>query len=266
MKVIVSHDVDHLTVWEHRRDLILPKFVVRSGMECLLGRIPVSEYGRRLRGMARNQWQNLDELMAFNRERRIPSTFFVGVSNGKGLAYSVEDAAYWIRRIIDGGFDCGVHGINFDSPEAIREEHRKFRSLSGLDSFGIRMHYLRTGPDTLSHLEKAGYCFDASVYAPRDPYRVGELVEFPLHIMDDYLIYGGGRLQRASFGEIVEDTRKIIDEAERKGLKFLTLLFHDRYYNEAFQSWKNWYIWIIDYLKGKDAEFVGFREIAETIK
>ena len=266
MKVIVSHDVDHLSVWEHRRDMILPKFIVRSGLECLLGRIPAAEYGRRLHGLARNQWHNLDELMAYNCEQGIPATFFVGVSNGKGLAYSRADAAFWIRRIIDNGFDCGVHGIDFDSPEAIREEHRRFQSLSGLDSFGIRMHYLRTGPETMSHLEKAGYSFDASLYTLKDPYRVGRLVEFPLHIMDDYLIYGGGRFQRASFPEIVADTRKIIDDAERKGLEFLTVLFHDRYYNEAFQTWKNWYIGTIDYLKGRGVEFVGFREMAERIK
>ena len=64
----------------------------------------------------------------------------------------------------------------------------------------------------------------------------------------------------------VADTRKIIDDAERKGLEFLTVLFHDRYYNEAFQTWKNWYIGTIDYLKGRGVEFVGFREMAERIK
>ncbi len=30
MKIIISHDVDHITVLEHNRDLIIPKFIVRS--------------------------------------------------------------------------------------------------------------------------------------------------------------------------------------------------------------------------------------------
>ena len=28
MKVIVSHDIDHVTVWEHYNDMIVPKFVI----------------------------------------------------------------------------------------------------------------------------------------------------------------------------------------------------------------------------------------------
>jgi hypothetical protein len=30
MKVIISHDVDHVSVIEHKKDLIIPKFWIRS--------------------------------------------------------------------------------------------------------------------------------------------------------------------------------------------------------------------------------------------
>jgi len=39
MKVIISHDIDHITVFEHKKDLILPEFILRSSVELLLGSV-----------------------------------------------------------------------------------------------------------------------------------------------------------------------------------------------------------------------------------
>ena len=100
MKIIISHDVDHITPWEHKKDLIIPKFIVRSFIEFGLRYISLFELRSRFKSLVENKWQNIEELMRFDRENEIPSTFFLAVNTGKGLSYSVDDAQLWIKRIL----------------------------------------------------------------------------------------------------------------------------------------------------------------------
>ena len=39
MKVIISHDIDHITAREHLTDTIIPKFIIRNKIELLTGKI-----------------------------------------------------------------------------------------------------------------------------------------------------------------------------------------------------------------------------------
>ena len=80
MKVIISHDVDHIKVWEHKRDLIIPKFIARSFIEFVLGYISFFELKNRGKSIIENRWQNLEELLQFDKENDVPSTFFIGVT------------------------------------------------------------------------------------------------------------------------------------------------------------------------------------------
>jgi hypothetical protein len=168
MKVIISHDVDHLTVCEHKTDLIIPKFIVRSSIELLIGSISLNEYVHRFKDFMKNKWNNISELIEFDREHNIPATFFFGVSNGLGLAYSLEDAKGYTNFVKISGFDVGVHGIAFDNFWDIKREFETFREISGESKFGIRMHYLRLGNNTLNYLSKIGYLFDASVFKKKE--------------------------------------------------------------------------------------------------
>ena len=259
MKVIISHDVDHLSADEHRADLIIPKFLIRSNIEWAMGAIPLKELFERLRELTANKWQNLAELMAFDRENGVPSTFFLAVNQGKGLAYSAASAAPWIRRIAENGFDVGVHGIAFDDPAAMLREFEVFRQLSKISSFGLRMHYLRTNDMTLSRLDQTGYLFDSTIYATRNPYRVGRMWEFPLHMMDGFLVCDHGRWQRDGLAGIKERTRTRIAELQDQGIEYLTILFHDRYFSGSFAAWRDWYIWLIRHCQTSGLEFTDYR-------
>jgi hypothetical protein len=148
MKIIISHDVDHITVSEHFRDSIIPKFIIRSKIEFLTGKISFKQYFLRFKHLLQNKWQNINELMEFNLQNNIPATFFIGVNNGLGLNYSLKLSEKWIKKIIEKGFDCGVHGIAFQNQADIDIEYKIFREISGLDKFGIRMHYLRMDTNT----------------------------------------------------------------------------------------------------------------------
>lgn len=266
MKVIISHDIDHLTVDEHWKDLVIPKFIIRMHIELILGKISVKEYLFRYKYLFINKWQNLEEIMAFNKSEAIPATFFIGVNNGVGLSYSLKDAEKWIKIIINNNFDCGVHGISYQNSEDIKKEFDTFKNLSGLNDFGIRMHYLRNDSKTLSLLSEAGYLFDSTEYCIKNPYKIGNMTEFPLHIMEGYEIENGKRWQSRNLEQSKISTIEKIKKAESNGINYLTILFHDRYFNNSFKTWIDWYKWTILYCKEQGFEFINYKQAANEIK
>jgi len=186
--------------------LIIPKFVLRALIEFGLGFISGGEVKYRLLSLIKNSWNHIEALMVFDRQHGIPSTFFIGVNNGKFLSYGKDIARDWINRISSHGFDVGVHGIEYDDFKAMTEEHREFRQMSGLDSFGIRMHYLQRAPDTIEFLSRIGYSFDSSDPALKPPYHVGFMWEFPLHVMDGDILCNGARWQNRKLEEARQAT------------------------------------------------------------
>lgn len=266
MKVIISHDVDLVTAWEHRKDLAIPKLIVRSSIELAIGSIGYAEYLLRYKELVKNRLHNLEELMEFDEENKVPSTFFIGVKKGCGLSYSLKDAKYWIKKITENGFDTGVHGVEFDNFEGIKKEYETFKQISGLSEIGIRMHYLRNSRDTLKFLSDVGYMFDSTLYKFENPFKVGDLWEFPLHIMDTYIFAENSRWQNRTLEQAKDRTKEIAEEADRKGIEYFTILFHDRYFSNSFKSWKDWYIWIVDYLKNSGFEFTTYKEAIEGLK
>lgn len=257
MKVIISHDVDHISVWEHlTKDTILPKFVVRAHIELLVGKISLKEYARRLGDFLKNKWNGVEEVVAFNKSRKINSTFFIGVNNGVGLSYSLKFAEPLIKYIVENGFEIGVHGIDFESYEKVKAEFNIFQRSSHLEKFGIRMHYLRTNENTFSYMEQAGYLYDATEKGMKNPYKIGKMWEFPLQIMDGWMMDGDKRWQTRNLEQAKAETIKLIEEAKEHNLNYLSILFHDRYFSNSFVTWKNWYTWLIDYLIDNKFEFI----------
>ena len=124
MKAIISHDIDHITVSEHLlRDLIVPKFLVRSHLELGMGKISFNEYVSRWTDFVKNKWQNIDELITFNNVKQVPSSFFIGVKKGIGLNYSNPLAQVWMEQILVRGCELNLHGINFlNSPQRLNAE------------------------------------------------------------------------------------------------------------------------------------------------
>ena len=266
MKIIVSHDVDHITFCEHKKDMLIPKFVIRNLLEFACRHISLIEILERFKSIINNKWHNLDELMAFNKANNIPSTFFLAVSNGRGLSYSLRDSEFWIRKILQEGFDVGVHGIAFDNYEDIKKEYDLFKTISGLELFGIRMHYLSNSDNTLDYLSKVGYAFDTTLYNFDNPYKVNNLWEFPLFIMDVYIIRKNSSLQNQSLEQAKEATIKIIDDVYKNDIRYLTVNLHDRFFNDRFKIWKEWYIWLIDYLKNNKFEFIGYHDAIKELE
>jgi len=258
MKAIISHDVDHITVLEHWHDLIVPKAVARSAVEFMSGYIGMGEFLSRNFDLLRNKWQNIDELIQFNREKNVPATFFIAVNNGVGLAYNIKNAGHWMKKILLADFRLGIHGISYDNFKDVEAENSLFNTVSGLQEFGIRMHYLRNDEHTLDYIEKSGYKYDTSLMEMKDPYKVGAMWEFPLHIMDGRVIEHDSKWQNQTLDQAKELTKKIIEKAVENKIEYLTILFHDRYFCESFKTWKEWYIWLINWLIDNNIEFIDY--------
>lgn len=266
MKVIISHDVDHLSVREHNKDLIVPKHLIRNCIEILSGHITPSEMIGRTGDLFRNKWQNLDALTNFDARSGVPSTFFFGVSQGLGLNYSITDAAFWMKKVYEAGFDVGVHGIAFEEIDDIRQEHDSFKLLSGLERFGIRMHYLRLNGTTVDLLDSAGYLFDSSVYSMTNPYKIGRMWEFPLHVMDGHIICNRSKWQSRTLDQAMDATKKILDTAAAGGMHYFTILFHDRYFSDSFMTWKKWYIWLTGYLQDNKLGYINYFDAIKELE
>ena len=261
MRVVVTHDVDHLSVWEHWRDLVLPKFLGLSIYELLTKRSPVKEFKYRLAEILKNEWNNIELLAKYDKRHGVSSAFYFAVNNGLGISYSLKQVRKEVRWLIKAGFEVGVHGICFEDFECMRKERETFESLTGLKEFGVRMHYLRSSEKTLPYLEHLGYLYDSTEYSEtlKQPYVVGRIVEIPLHIMDTYLFspfFRGFDLDVA-----IEYTENVIKHLGSNDV--LVVLFHQRYFSRSFLKWREWYRWLVETLEDKKAEFTSPKEVVK---
>jgi len=266
MKAIISHDIDHITVSEHFfRDLIIPKFIFRMKLELLTGKISAREYLLRWGEIFKNKWQNIDELISFNNASGIPNSFFMAVNKGIGLKYSNDLALIWIDQMKTRNCEIGNHGICFENLIDVIMEKHIFSKLSSLPNMGIRMHYLKKTENTLSYLSRAGYVFDSSTQEFKNPYKIGAMWEFPIQIMDGWIIQNERRWQTSNLVKAKDETKIIINKAFEQKLDYITIVFHDRYFNKGFKTWLEWYMWLVDYLNQNDIEFINFGTACSTL-
>lgn len=259
MKIIFSHDVDHLYGKDHWfRDFVYPKLWVRETLRLMKGRINVSEWFGRCVSCFRQKRNQIPELIRFDSEHGIHSTFFFGMNQALGMSYRPYEAKEMIQFVKRKGFDVGVHGICYNNDVGILEEKRQFEKLMGFSPDGIRMHYVRFDNQTFSRLDKAGYYFDSTDFDKqagiciKDPYKVGSLWEFPVSIMDSYLPY--------DFESAKQITIDAVHRAEEENIKYFTVLLHDPYFSKEYKAYKKWYEWFVDYTKENHYQFASFKE------
>ncbi len=264
MKIIVSHDVDHLNVREHLKDLYFPKLWVRSFLELIHHKISLKTFWNRLVIVFSKRIHRIPELCEYDRNNGVKATYFFGMAHALGMVYNPQNALPWIRYVELQGNDVGVHGCDYQHLEAICKEHDSFVKLTGNSSFGIRNHYVRYDDDTFNKMNCAGYIFDSSEFNKekptyKKPYKVGDLWEFPLAIMDGYVVHYD-----------LEESKKIvvglIKNCLDNGSDFLTVLFHDSYFNnDCYPVEKAFYEWFIKYVKSLGIEFVSYKEAIKEL-
>lgn len=266
MKIIISHDVDHLFGSDHwLRDFIYPKLWVRSTIQLIKRKITFREWGLRCLNCFQRERNCIEKLMVFDRTHNIKSTFFFGMEKGLGMSYSKNEAKPMIQMVHNNGFDTGVHGICYDSLNGMQKEYNDFVELMGYEPCGIRMHYVRFNDETFNMLAKVGYAFDTTEFdklnngTMKQPYRVGSMIEFPLTIMDGYLPEGLENKKSA--------TIKKLEYCKEHNIEYISVLFHDYQFCDAYSEIRDWYIWLINHLENSsEYSFISYCDVIKDLQ
>ncbi|MBR4791751.1 MAG: hypothetical protein IK024_12740 [Treponema sp.] len=265
MKIIISHDVDHLYFSDHLlKDLIIEKLWVRSFIHLLQKRITLKSFFYRI--FYGKRMNHITEVMEYDKKHFIPSVFFFGMDNVLGMSYSQKKASSIIKMVLNNNFAVGVHGCNYQNLEKMQKEHDDFMNISDLKSFGIRNHYVRFDDETFEKMDKCCYKYDSTEFNKNEletkkPYKVGNMWEFPLHIMDGYICFPG-KLQQG-----LESTFAAIEKAKEEGCPYCTILFHDYQFDEKrYPDEKKWYEKTIEYCEQSGYEFISYDDAIKELE
>lgn len=266
MKIIMSHDVDHLYPRDHFfKDLYFPKLFVRTVIDFFRGKCPFSMILNSVKLIFAKRMHNIFEVVSLDLMYNVQSTFFWGVASGLGMSYSRNDVSPLIKYVKQNGLGIGVHGITFDDYDKMLDECLTFYHITGEYPKGIRMHYVRYNEDTFLFENKIGYMYDSSRFCKKTmgsvekPYKVGDMWEFPLAIMDVYL---PENLEKAKLF-----TLSRIQEYENNGIAYMTVLFHDNYFSAQSAFLKEWYMWFVEYVAESEKHtFVSFEQAIGEMK
>lgn len=267
MKIIISHDVDHLYPVDHiLHDLIIPKLWIRSFFHLCKKKITWKTFFYRLGYPFYRRYHRLEEVMEVDQKFQIPSIFFFGMKRGLGMSYGGEKAKKCMEIVKKSGFDIGIHGIEYQDKKGIEDEYHMFKKLTGEETVGIRMHYVRYNEDTFRLLSEVGYLFDSSEFSKegnilKNPYKVGNMWELPLCIMDGYIITKG------NLKKSIEDTKKVLEEAENRQIEYCTILYHDYQYDEhTYPDEKKWYDWLVEYIHEKNYKCISYYDAIKELE
>ena len=139
----------------------------------------------------------------------------------------------------------------------MKKEYDTFKMTTGLEPCGIRMHYVRYDEGTFNKLNHIGYRFDTTEFdksncgTRKNPYKVGDMWEFPLTIMDAYL--------PQQFDEAKMNTLNLLEICKNEKLQYITVLFHDNQFCDDYQDMIKWYKWLMEYFyESTDYEFISY--------
>lgn len=250
MKIILSHDVDHLYSLEHRKDLFWVGLVKRSLASLISSKISASEFIYRVNPIQR--LERIDEVLDFGKRYNALPTFFFATRKGLSLSYDNNESVKFIKRLQGQNIPVGLHGMAYNDFKLMKEEVDMFTDMTGLKPVGIRNHYLRRDDSTLNLMDKLGYSFDSTEYIISNPYKIGNMWEIPISLMDVTLGIDSSKKQKQS------KTLEIYNKALDKKINYFVINFHDLYFSESYKSMKNWYEWLVTFLSDKH-EFIDFK-------
>lgn len=262
MKIILSHDVDHLFWSEHYfKDIYLWKHIIRNTKELITKQLNLEIFLLRMHLAGRIH--NLPELIDFHKKEGINANFFFGMDNTLGLSYNYKAAKSLIELLLKEGHETGVHGIEARNELKIRQEYTRFKEISDSEIFGIRTHYLQLSGYTHQLFSDAGYLFDSSVDAISKPYKIDTVWEIPISVMDVDVIKGSSNFHLNS---AKTNTLEKINKAQATGIPFFVINFHDIYFSERYPVHYAWFKWLVGYFKEENFEFVTFKQAVELLE
>ncbi len=258
----LTHDIDFLSLRQHRFDRTIAGFLYRAVLGSALdvargrcgwrrlatnwlaaARLPLVQLG-----LAEDFWLPFQRYLAADGR---PSTFFLlpfkgrdgrapegRASSGRATRYDIGDIPQSVRLLHERGCEVGLHGIDaWHDVAAAREELQKVSDATGSKELGVRMHWLYFTAHSFRVLEEAGFKYDATCgYNEAVGYRAGTaqafkplgvrtLLALPFQIQDTALFYP----DRMNLSE--SDAWPRCMELLRNSRKYagvLTISWHDR--------------------------------------
>lgn len=256
MKIILSHDIDHLHGLEHWRDVYWPGVWYRGAKALGKGQIGLVTYWKRAWPLQR--LERIKEVLELDRSVGATPTFFVGMTNGLRLSYSRKAIHPHINYLLAKKVPVGIHGMAYDKPKKMKEEYHAFLKLASGPPAGIRNHYLRQSENTLNLMTDLGYFFDSTTYKMKSPYNINGMWEFPISLMDVSLGID------SSLKDKQEHSIQVYENANKRELPYFVLNFHDNYFSGAYPSMKAWYVWFLQHL-AKNHAFITFEEAVKEL-
>lgn len=238
MKIILTHDIDHLMWSDHYfKDYYIPARIIRNFISLLNRQISFNLFFKRMKMWGR--MHRIPELLNFYKDLNIKANFFIGMDNALGLSYNYKKTEKIIRSIQNDGHFLGVHGIDCRTNKGITKELSRFQEISDIKALGYRTHYLRWSGYTYSILENHNIQFDSSMMGLFKPYKVGSLWEIPISIMDVSVV------ERAQENNNIDlwnkNTNIIFEKALNNNIPYFVINFHDVYFDSQFFTMKEWY-------------------------
>jgi len=133
--------------------------------------------------------------------------------------------------------------------------------LPGNYPIGIRNHYLRKDAETLTMMSRLGFVYDSTEYSLESPRRLNNMWEIPISIMDAGFLSN----YRNDLNQLQKKTMQKIDDATKMNLPFFVINFHDIFFSDGYQDFRNWYKWLIKYFFDNGYQFINFREAVSTL-
>lgn len=250
-KIIISHDIDHISSYEHWNDLIIQKYIARIILEKYKKTISYNELALRILHTANGKWSFIRELSDYNISKNIKANFFFATQKGIGLAYHAEKAKPFVEYVIASGHEVGIHGIARDTFDKIKHERNIFQKLHNQECKGIRFHYLYPNDSVFSQLDAAGYTYDSSLRGDGSSRIIGNLIHFPVHIMDGDVMMQGKRYQSVNFHQAMSFTTERLSRLIDNKTDYISILFHDRYFSPAHATWRDWYMATVEWIQSQ---------------
>ncbi|MCK8517541.1 polysaccharide deacetylase family protein [Methanoculleus sp. 7T] len=251
--VCLTHDVDE--IYPPRKHTLLSTLTCFKRLD--FGGFKQQTFWK-LHGKEKSPYWNFQGIMDLEEKYGARSSFYFLATDSdiRRFRYNIEDLEGELGRIVDRGWEVGLHGgyYAYNDLEEILREKERLEQVLGRRVTGYRNHYLRfCVPDSWEILEKAGFGYDTTLGYPDmvgfrngmcHPFRPYNLrtdtevsiLEVPMIIMDGTLF----DLVR-SYDEAWEMTKRLIDTvADCQGV--LTLNWHTNNFNCPFRgSWPRLY-------------------------
>ena len=202
----------------------------------------------------KNPYHNTNEIMDLEEKFGVKSTFFYRTKYENG---NFQDYENDIKSLLEGGWEIGLHTdpSSIDDIEKIKKEKNNLETITKTALKGNRVHYLGFNKELPKKLSELGFVYDSTVRHSKDRidkdemghFNFGDLIEFPLTIMDAYLF----TYMKISEEKVVDTIKSTIDYGRKLNGEFnvITINWHDNVLQmKGGRMYKN----ILEYLTSQE--------------